>query len=93
MDEFLYLLGSVSATLLLLGHAGWLVARWHQRVQARRPDPELTNQVVGHLKQFSDQLESLTSDVETQLKDVQERLDFAERILVKGRDASSQEQS
>ncbi len=92
MDEVLYLLGSISATLLLVGHAGWLIARWHKRVQARRPDPELTSQVVGHLQRFSEQLETLSSEVETQLEDVQERLDFAERILAKGRGTPSQDE-
>jgi len=91
MDELIYMFGSVSAILLLVGHAGWLIARVHTPVQAQRPDPELTNQVVVHLKQFSDQLETLSSDVESQLQDVQERLDFAERILAKGRGTTSKE--
>jgi len=85
MDEILYLLGSISATLLLVGHVGWLFASWHKRLQARRPDPELTSQLVGHLQQFSEQLETMSNEVESQLQDVQERLDFAERILAKGR--------
>jgi hypothetical protein len=92
MDEVFYLLGSISATLLLLGHAGWLLARWHKRVQARRPDPELTSQLVGHLRQFSEQLETMSSEVESQLEDVQERLDFAERIIAKGRGNPSEDE-
>ncbi len=84
MDEVLYLIGSLSATFLLVGHVGWLISRWHKHLQAKRPDQELTSQVVGHLQRFSDQLETLSSEVETQLEDVQQRLDFAERILAKG---------
>ena len=92
MDEVIYLIGSISASLLLLGHVGWLLARWHVRVRDRRPDLELTNQLTRHQQELSEQLENMSSEVQAALEDFQERLDFAERILTKSRGAPSEDE-
>jgi hypothetical protein len=90
MDEVLYLLGSISASLLLLGHVGWLAAKLGRRMRSRRQDDQLTDQFARLRQEVSTQLGTMSGDVRSALEDVHERLDFAERILAKERGVPSE---
>ncbi len=87
MEQTLYLLGSVSAALLLLGHGGWLLVRWRLRLNRRREDRQLSDQVARLQQDISAQLEAMRGYIGSALEDVHERLDSAEHILARGREA------
>lgn len=87
IQETLYLLGSVSASLLLVGHGGWLLIRWSQRLRSRRQDRELADQLARLQQDLSTQLEAMRGYIGSALEDVHERLDSAEHILANGREA------
>jgi CHASE3 domain sensor protein len=87
MEETLYLLGSVSASLLLVGHGSWLLIRWRQRVRSRNQDRQLADQLAQLQQDLSTQLEAMRGYIGSALEDVHERLDSAEHILASGRGA------
>jgi len=87
MDEALYLAGSISALLLLVGHAGWLLARLLRRAAPGQPELQRTDQVAQLQQDLSRQIEAMRGEIGSALEDVHERLDFAERVLAKGRGA------
>ncbi len=85
MDETLYLMGSISALLLLVGHVGWLLARLLKRAAPDRPELQQVDQVAQLQQDLARQIQAMRSEVGSALEDVHERLDFAERVLAKGR--------
>ena len=86
MEETLYLLGSISASLLLLGHVGWLAAKWQLSARSRRQDRQLAAQFTRLQEDLSAQLEGIRGQLGSALEDVHDRLDFAERMLAQGRE-------
>jgi len=92
MDETLYLMGSISALLLLVGHVGWLLARLLKRAAPDRPELQQADQVAQLQQDLARQIQAMRSDVGSALEDVHERLDFAERVLAKGRGARTQDE-
>jgi len=87
MEETLYLLGSVSALLLLVGHGSWFLIRWRQHAHSGRQHRQLADQVARLQQDLSTQLEAMRGYIGSALEDVHERLDSAEHILASGREA------
>jgi len=93
MQETLYLIGSLSAVVLVVGHAGWIVARLIRRAAQVRPPGQRADQDRQLLQDLSGQIDALRADIGSALEDVHERLDFAERVLAKGHGASLEDES
>lgn len=65
---------------------GW----WAQRLRQRRRDDEFKTEMHDTLQSPLERLQVLEGDVarlQQELNEVQERLDFAERLLVQGRES------
>ena len=76
--EMVAVLFSTGFSILAL-YAGWLGVRWAQRkLEApRAPDPELLDGLADRLARLE--------ETEHRLAEVEERLDFTERMLADGR--------
>ena len=86
MDEFLYMTGSISAIVLLVGHVGWGIIRLARSVGTHRRESLTTSQFERLQQDLTAQLDTMRNQIGSALDEVHDRLDFTERVLTKGRE-------
>jgi len=68
------------------GGAGLLIIRWKTLIGRKDPDRSSNPQIDAVVDSLRLEIDDLRADHDHQLTEMQERLDFTERLLSKGRD-------
>ena len=80
------LMAAILGTGTVVGFGGWLVNRI-RRIESRNNDPELLEKLFEQVEHLRDQGEVTREEI----AELQERVDFAERLLTKGENVAAED--